>query len=282
MIVLFAIGIMLVVGGGWLLRIIILFYMGQRRDLYFREGRVWVGMGRVGGAMVTAGVGTLMMAALNLLSIASLTLIFTVLWWLLAPLAMQALPPSWLRVFEQEHTPRDLNAIRQHGVGMLVAEPARFRMVIRNLDGWEAWLMSVQSDMPKIILDAYIRRAEIAMQHNLLPLAHEAADYIIKYRPDSDQGYALRAQIHLKNFKFAAAAADYAASARLAPHRADYFLGLARAQLKLYQFEDALAALNHAKQLAPEDETIANLHRLVAQNLPDLQKSVTLGEISES
>lgn len=234
---------------------VLLFYRGQRRELYFQAEQAWIGTGRLAGTLIFAGGLLLMLVILRremsvgLMIVTGFMLIS--LWWAFSPLVFEWLPPGWVREIETGRTPQEIDTIIQNGAAMLIHYPHIFRQIIRDEVGWEAWLLTNVGYIPLVSLDIYVKRAQQAMDNHLHPIAIVAAEHIIKYRPDQGLGYALRAQAHFRNHRYDLALDDYSRALERQPHQAEWYFQRGRLHILLEQPERALADLEQALALQP-------------------------------
>jgi tetratricopeptide (TPR) repeat protein len=256
--------------GMWQLGLLLQFYLGQRRDLYFYLDRVWLGMGRMGGSLSLIGASLIAVAllptSLSRLSMALVSFTITIAWWIGAPTFLRWNPPRWVREFEASRPPDDLQAILQNGTAMLILRPGQFQRMVREAHGWESWVMTVTSPVPIALLDTYIKRVEMALQLNLSPLAVEAADQIIAYRGDHPMGYELRAKAHAHNHRYEEALADLARCIEIAPKSAVYYQQRARLYITLNQPKEALENLEIALCLKPDSSELLKLRETLLKH----------------
>lgn len=262
--ILFAIGVRL-------LRTVLLFYLGQRRDLYFHEARAWMGHARLGGALCIMGGGLFGVAGYGQ-ELAASGIIFgslaiAVVWWLTLPAIIRLLPPLWLKDFEVNHSREDIEAVIQNGQAMLFLYPKAFPQIIRDQVGWETWLLTVTGMVPMVNLELYRLRALQAMERKLYPIAIVAADNIIKYRPDQALGYKLRAQAYFYDFRYDKAITDYTIAIQLQPNDIDLYYYRARMLLIMDAPAAALEDINRALGIEPGHGRLLDLRKSAQERL---------------
>lgn len=231
-----------------------LLYLGIRRDLYFQAEQTWVGMSRLGVSLMTGG-GILLVTtnAINM----GLPLAYNfcglgwAVMWLLTPLAVQAIPPPWIRRLRHNHA-HEIDLIRAYGQVMLQTRPDHFQRIIRNVDGWEAWLLTISRAMPLQALDEWQQRAEVAMENHLIPVAIQAAEQIIQQRPDQALGFHLRARALIADHRPLPALRDLDTCLHLQPSNADFYYQRARLRWLLGDTPGAQNDLDHALTLQPD------------------------------
>lgn len=140
------IGLMLVLPSLYQLNPIMMFYMGRRRDLYFStELRM---MMIVRNNTSTLIVGVAILAALFVRPFGLWALLFGV--GLVAALmiassntALVPFKPNWLREFEANHHPLDIDLVKARGRWLMENYPNHFPKLIDSAEGWETWLLTV-------------------------------------------------------------------------------------------------------------------------------------------
>jgi hypothetical protein len=254
----------LVVGGGLLLigtrmlGAVILFYLGQRRDLYFHPEGTWQGMARLGGTLVIMGGGMMLAAWLSdrvtIPVLLPLGAMVSIVWWIVIPWLTTLFPPQWLARLEKGRPPDDLEAILNNGATRLQTHPRLFRQIIRDPAGWESWLMTVTHALPIVLLESYRQRAELAMEYHLYPVAVRIAERIIHYRPDQALGYHLRARANEADRRYHAALADLTTCIAYEPANPLFYVQRARIYLILDEDLAALQNIEDALRLKPDCE----------------------------
>jgi hypothetical protein len=140
--------LVMLVGARWL-GLAVLFYVGQRRDLYFGHGNEWKRLAQGGSAVIVFGI-SILTAGLGVYTSFELMLITSGITFfvpfplvIIIPPIVKHLPPGWLRRLEANRTPEELQRIREHGRAMLESHPTVFKNIISSDDGWESWLMTI-------------------------------------------------------------------------------------------------------------------------------------------
>ncbi|HLA45601.1 MAG TPA: hypothetical protein VJZ27_19285, partial [Aggregatilineales bacterium] len=110
---------------------------------------------------------------------------------------------------------------------------------------------TVTERIPVAMLDMYQRRAELAIEYNLHPIAIKVATEIIKYRPDRATGYQLRARAYFGNQEFNKALNDLMICIRMQPHDARLYYQRARIYRLIMQPEAAAEDMRRARELLP-------------------------------
>lgn len=232
---------------------VFLFYVGQRRDLYFHPETTWMSLTWWGGAQILAGSGLIAVALRfeGTLMVFLMTTGFIVVWWIISPPLLKRFPPGWIREFEKNRSPLEVDAVRQNGSALLHSYPRIFRQVLHY--DWEVWLMTVTHLPPIASLKVYERRAQQAIEHRVFPVAVIAANTIIKHRPDIPLGYELRAQAYFRDHKYQYALDDLTIVLEKQPHHADSYYLRARIYMIMEQPQQAVSDLNRAIELLPEE-----------------------------
>lgn len=124
--------------------VVALFYLGRRRDLYFKTGRDWHSRAREGLGLFLAGAG---MSAGFIFSRFTFLLVvpfcLVPLWFMMTVQWVRIPPPAWVNRFEADRTSLEIDYIKLRGTLLLKRYPKIFPMMINSQDGWEAWIMTV-------------------------------------------------------------------------------------------------------------------------------------------
>ncbi len=256
---------------------VILFYAGQRRDLYFHPETTWRSMAKWGGVQLIGGLSLLAIGVATqgffFIFITAMSL-FAVGWfggdWLL-----QRFPPRWVREFEESRPPQELEAVRQNGIALMRSYPQAMRLILRSPDGWDTWMLTVTHLIPMASLEVYERRARQAIVHHLYPVAVVAANNIIHFRPDIAHGYVLRAEAYFKDHKYALALADLSIVLDKQPHDAEQLYQRARIHMILEQPHAAIADLNRAVEIAPQESRFLTLRETAYKVAEEKMQSLT-------
>lgn len=253
------------------------FYLGHRRELYFSQTHRWTTLGRYGfGALfygltvITFGLRSYM-APMEFVSV--FAFVCGIILVTIAPHLLRRFPPRWLADLERYRSPEERDLICEYGRAMLAAYPHIFRQVIRSLDGWESWLLTIIDPVPIFRFDGHVAYAEDALGNHLYSRTLEVAEQVIHERPDSAVGYHLRARAFLGGYRFADAVLDFDRCIALEPHNANFYYRRARAHLMLDQMEDALADLRIASALQPDNERLAVLREIAARRQRQVDES---------
>ena len=277
-------GVILVLVGMRILSNVVLFYRGVQREMYFSPAKAWIGMARLGGALVIMGI-SLTAAYLLVNVVENWTVVLAgvavgVAWWGWSPLWIAMNPPRWVRHLESEHPKPDLDAILQNGSAMLIHRPQQFRRIIRDEVGWETWITTVTGFFPLMTLDTYIERARQAMALELFPIAVSAAGEVIRFRPNQALGYELRAEAHFRNHQYDKARQDYDTAIQLEPERGDLYYERARLHLILGHSAASVADLELALAIDSSQTHWQNLARVARETLNDAQQREQLASPS--
>jgi tetratricopeptide (TPR) repeat protein len=106
---------------------------------------------------------------------------------------------------------------------------------------------------------AYVNRAICYLQNNLVVNAIEDANAVIRLNDSTEAGYLIRAEAYDVLERFDEAQADLEHARRLSPGSVMVWLGIARHQVNVRQFEAALAAADSALSIAPNHEAAVSL-----------------------
>lgn len=120
------------------------FYVGRRRELYFKTGREWDIRARDGVGLLMVGVGLFFGFLFNDMSfMLMLPCFFVPVWFSVASWLVHLRPPNWVCHFEERRSPIELAYIKQRGAELLQRYPRTFPRIINTPDGWETWMMTV-------------------------------------------------------------------------------------------------------------------------------------------
>jgi tetratricopeptide (TPR) repeat protein len=258
----------------WLF-LLLLFYQGQRRDLYFRRDQNWKRLAQLGSASLLYGLSIVtfgMRFYMVLMDFVSCCTFFLMLGLVAyAPALLKRYPPPWLRRLEDARSDYELAIVIEYGRAMLGTYPETFRQIIRAEDGWETWLLTIIEPDPMSRFDFHIIQAENALGNRNFQVARVIADDIIRTRPDRALGYQLRARALLGDYRFAEAAQAYDICIEMEPHNVDFYYRRARVHLMLDDMDAAHADLQRASELAPDDERLRVLRDIAAKRQAQLR-----------
>jgi hypothetical protein len=265
--------------GFYRIAVTVLFYLGQRRDIYFNEDDplFWYAQGcsalffdlamvYLTGAAINQGV-----TPLSCLSTALFTVIYASV--VVALPLTSRFPPRWVRDLEASRTPEELANIRDLGRFHLEKYPRMFKAVINTHHGWESWLLTIIHPVPLPVLRRYAMRGEHALGNNLHETASTIADDIVAERPDLSVGYLLGAHVYIKNHQFDDAVTLLDTCIALEPHNVDFYLQRARVHLVRNQMEAAFRDMETVSALQPDNERLAVLREIAARRQRQVDES---------